>query len=248
MTSENLNRRPVVAAAITAGFLLLILGLTYRVLAARLSTPLSKTPINPAALDGFPLQIHDWTGEDVPLDETILDKINAEASINRLYSRDNGAESISLFIAASGVTAGIMVGHPPEICNVMSGYQLLDQRFIELILESGTKLPCTILQFYRGGSLIQERKTILYYYMADEQFCGDRSVLRSKVRRGPSMVNCIAQVQIAASSRGTLADSATKLVSDFAVDSASSIADLFEHIREDQRADSPRTLKEEGSP
>ena len=247
MTNDNPNRRSVIVSTIAAGLLVLALGLTHRILAARLSTPLSNIPINPAALDDFQLQIHDWMGEDVPMDETILDKINAEASINRLYSRDNRAESISLFIAASGVTAGTMVGHPPEICNVRSGYQLLDQRYVELMLESGTKLPCTILQFSRGGSLIQERKTVLYYYMADEQFCGDRSVLRSKVRRGPSMVNCIAQVQIVASSRGTQpADSATKLVSDFAVDSAPSIAQLMEYIKKDQSTGAPQTLQEEG--
>jgi len=250
MTSDNLNRRPVIAAAITAGFLILILGLTYRVLAARLLTPMSKTPIDSTALERFPMQIGDWTGEDIPLDEAevILDKIYAEASINRLYSRDNGVESISLFIAASGVTAGTMVGHPPEVCNVRSGYTLMDQRFVELPLGDEMKLPCRIVQFFRGSLLDAEKKIVLYYYVADGQFCGDRSQLRSRVKRGSNMVNCIAQVQIIASSKGTLTtDSMVRIVSDFAVDSASSIAELFEHIQKDQNVDSPRALKEGGS-
>lgn len=250
MTSDNLNRRPVVAAAITAGFLILILGLTYRVLAARLLTPRSKTPIAPAALDGFPLQIHDWTGEDVPLDEAevMLDKICAEASINRLYSRDNGTESIFLFIAASGVTVGTMVGHAPEDCNRSAGWMLTDHRFIELVLDHGTKLVCRIVQLFRGRLLEAEKKIVLYYYVADGQFYGNRSQLRSRVNRGSNMVNCFAQVQIIASSKETLTtDSMVRIVSDFAVDSASSIAELFEHIQKDQNVDSPRALKEGGS-
>jgi len=239
MTSENLNRRSVVAAAITAGFLMLALGLTHRILAARLLTPLSKTPIDSAALQRFPMQIGDWTGEDLPLyeSEVIMDMINAEANINRRYSRDNGAESIMLFIAASGVTGSSMVGHAPEVCNVMSGYSLVDQRFVELPIGDGTKLACKIVQFSRDAQLDCEKKTVLYYYMADGQFYGNRLQFRYRVLRGSSMVNCVAQVQIAASLRGTLADSATKLVSDFAVDSAPSIAQLLEYIQKDQIVD-----------
>jgi len=250
MTNENLNRRPVVAAAITAGFMILILGLTYRVLAARLSAPLSKTPIDSAALQRFPMQIGDWTGEDLQLYEVeaILDKIHAEASINRRYSRDNGVESIMLFIAASGVTGASMVGHAPEVCNVGSGYTLMDQRFVELPIGDGTKLACRIIQFSRGAQLDREKKTVLYYYMADGQFYDNRSQLRYRVLRGSNMVNCIAQVQIAAQAERTLTtDSTVRIVSDFAVDSASLIVDLFEHIQKDQNVDSPRALKEGGS-
>lgn len=249
MTSENLNRKPVVTAAIAAGFLILILGMTYRILAVRLLTPTSKTPIDTAALDGFPLQIHDWTGQDVPMDEAevILNQINAEASINRRYLSDNGMGYVSLFIAATGTTLDL-VGHPPEICNVVSGYSLIDQRFVELPIGDGTKLPCRILQLSRGGSLDTEKKVVLYYYVADGEFCGNRSQLLWRVGRCSNMVRCIAQVQVAVSSKETLTtDSMVRIVSDFAVDSASSIAELFEHIQKGQNVDSPRVLKEGGS-
>lgn len=254
MTNDNLNRRSVIAAAMAASLLVLALGLIHRTLAARLLTPLSKTPIDSTALDGFPLQIHDWTGQDVPMDEAeiILNQINAEASINRRYLSDNGMGYVSLFIAATGTTLDL-VGHPPEICNVVSGYSLIDQRFVELPIGDGTKLACRIVQFSRDAQLDCdqldcEKKAVLYYYVADGQFYGDRSQLRSRVRRGPNMVNCIAQVQITASSKKTLdADSMVRIVSDFAVDSGLSIADLFEHIQKGQNVDSPRALKEGGS-
>jgi len=233
MISDNPNRRPVVVATIAASLLMLILGLTYRLLAARLLTPVSETPINPAALEGFPMAIADWTGHDVPLDEAeaILRTIGADAFINRRYLRRSGSESVSLFIAASGVAGGTLVGHGPEICNVYSGYKPGNHRSVELPLNDGTMLPCRILQFSRGSLSVAEHKRVLYYYMADGQPCGSRSVLRYKVRRGPSVVRCVAQVQMAASSTETMAaDSAERIVSEFAVDSASSIARLFKDI------------------
>ena len=246
MTSENLNRRSIVAAAITASFMILILGLTYRVLAARLLTPVSNSPIDPNALEGFPMQIGDWTGQDLPLDETIPGEIGADAYINRWYSRRIGSESVNLFVAASGVTAGTLVGHPPEVCNVMAGSTLTDDQSMELPLDDGAMLPCRVLEFSRGGLLAPEKKTVLCYYMADGQFCGNRSVLRSRVRRGSNMVNCVAQVQIAASVGENLtAVAATRLVCAFAVDSAPSIAHLFEDIEKDRNSSQSQELPEE---
>jgi hypothetical protein len=191
------------------------------------------------------MQIGDWTGQDVPLDEAILRTIGADAFINRRYTRRPGSESVSFFIAASGVTAGGLVGHAPEICNVYSGYEPGNHRSVKLPLNDGAMLPCKILQFSRGGALDPEKKTVLYYYMADGQFCGDRSVLRARVRRGPSMVHCVAQVQVAASSAETAtADSATRLVCAFAADSASSIAQLFEDLEKDRSSSQSQELLE----
>jgi hypothetical protein len=248
MTNRPQGRERVVIAAIAASFLMLIFGLTYRALAAGVSAPLSKTPIDPAALEPFPMQIADWTGEDIPLDEAevIMGKIHAEASINRRYSRANGAKAVSLFIAASGTTAGTLVGHLPEICNVMAGSTLTDQRSVELPLKDATKLPCSILQFSRSRPLDGEKKTVLYYYMADSRFYGKYSQLRWQVRRGPTMVHCIAQVQIVASSTNQgSADGTTALVSQFAADSASAVVEMFQRIEESQRSRESRKAPKE---
>ena len=247
MTSDNLNRRPVVAAAITAGFLILIFGLTYRILAARLLTPVSKTPIDPAALDGLPLQIHDWTGQDVPLDEAIVRATGTDAHISRRYSRRNGLESVSLYVAC-GVNASKLMIHRPEICYIGAGLTLMNRRSVELPLNDGTRLPCSVLDFSRGG-LNTNQVTTLYYFIVDGQCCGDISLLQSRAWwRGSDTVAYVAQVQIVASSKETLTtDSIVRIVSDFAVDSASSIAELFEHIQKDQSAHSTHPLKKGGS-
>lgn len=245
MVNNKSSHKPVVLASITTTVLMLIFGLTYRILEARLLTPLSNIPINSTALDEFPLQIHDWTGQDCPINEAeiIMDKICAEACINRLYLC-NDKRSVLLFIAASGVTEGTMVGHAPEICNVVNGYQLVNQSYMDLTIDNVSNLSCKILRFERDRSFGSEKKVVLYYYMADGQFCGTRSQLRRQVRLGSKMINCIGQVQIAASTKETVGiDSTIKIVSDFAVESAPMIAELFKSIQKNQVAESVVALK-----
>ncbi len=232
MTSDNANRRLVVVAAIAASFLMFIFGLTYRLLAAQLIVFENKTPIDPAALERFPLQIGGWTGQDVPVDEAIVDATGTDAHIYRRYSRSSGLESVSLYVAC-GVNAYEMVIHHPPVCYIVAGFSLVDRRSMELLLDDGIKLPCSIFQFFQGG-LDTKKVTVLHYLIVDGQYFGDVSLSLHLVRRGIRAVGYVAQVQIVASTESLADDSATRLVSAFAVDSALSIARLFEAIEEDR--------------
>ena len=239
MKIENQNPRPVIIAAITASFLMLILGLGYRVLAARLAAPLNITPISPAALESLPLQIADWKGWDVPLDEDIVRVTDTDAHVNRIYSRNNSLESISLYIA-SGVKARDLMPHRPEVCYTGAGWTLTDKRSTELTLSDDTALPCNIMQFSRGA-LNAKKIVVLDYYIVDGQYCSDVSLLRSKAWRGSGWVRYVAQVQIVTSVLSNqIADSATRTVKTFAVESASLISRLFENAEEDQQSDKDR--------
>jgi len=228
MTSKNSDRRPIVAA-IAASLLMLTLGLTNRILLARLSDPLSKVPIDPSALEKFPRQISDWTGQDIPLDDAIVRRTSTDAHINRQYCRANGPEFVSLYVAC-GIRTLEIVSHQPKACYPRNGWTLVEQHSVGLQLSDGNKLPCTILQFARN-ELFKERLTALHYWIADGRFCRDVPVFRLRLRRVSERADSIAQVQIVASSTGILtSDSAKRLVSSFAVDSALSMAHLFDSL------------------
>jgi len=249
MKIENQNTRPVMIAAITAGFLMLILGLGYRVLAARLAAPGNAIPISFAMLERFPLQVGDWTGKEVPLDEEIVRATDTDAHINRSYSRNNGLEFVSLYIA-TGVKARDLMPHRPEVCYTGAGWTRTDKRSMELPLSDGIALPCNVMQFSRG-ILTTQKIVVLDYYIVDGEYSSDVSLLRSKAWRGSGTVHYVAQVQIVTSiSPNQTADSVTKTVSTFAVESASLISQLFEDIEDDQEADNDssntnRLLEEE---
>lgn len=233
MTSDNVNRRLVVFAAIAASFLMLIFGLTYRVLAARLVVFVkNKTPIDPTALEQFPLQIGGWTGQDVPVDEAIVDATGTDAHIYRRYSLSGGLESVLLYVAC-GINAQKVLCRRPPVSYTVIGFSLVDRRSMELLLDDGIKLPCSVFLFFNGG-LDTKKVAVLHYLIADGQYFGDVSVSLHQAVRGIRAVGYVAQVQIIASAESLTADSATRLVSAFAVDSALSIARLFEALEEDR--------------
>lgn len=241
MKIENHNPRPVMTAAITASILMLILGLGYRVLAARLSAPLNTTPISPSVLELLPLQISDWTGREVPLDAAIIRATDTDAHINRSYSRNNSMEFISLYVA-TGVKARDLMPHRPEVCYIGAGWTLIDKHSLKLPLSDGTELPCNVMQFSRG-TLTTKKVVVLDYYIVDGEYSSDVSLLRSKAWRGSGTVRYIAQVQIVTSiPLNQTADPSIRTVRAFAVESALLISRLFEDAEEDQQSDKDRFI------
>ncbi len=237
--NDNPNQRPVIVAAVVAGFLMLVSTAAYRFLAARLAAPVNTALLSPAALERLPLQISGWTGQEAPLDEAVVRATDTDAHVSRIYSRHNTSENILLYIAY-GVRARDLMPHRPEVCYTGAGWTLIDRRSMELSLSDGKKLPCSALQFSRG-ILNTKKSVVLAYYIVDEQYCRDVSLLRSKAWRGSGTVRYVAQVQIIASTTVNLnADSAARLVCDFAAESASSISRLFENPEEDLHSDKVR--------
>jgi len=216
-------------AVIGASLLMLIFGLAYHVLAARLEAPVGTAPIPADALVRLPLQIGEWRGEEVPMGEEIVRATDTDAHLNRRYTRHGGLEAVSFYVA-SGVKARDLMPHRPEVCYTGAGWTLAGRRLAELALSDGTKLPCNIMQFSRGA-LTTERVVVLDYYLVDGQYCADVSLLRSKAWRGSGAVRYVAQVQVITPITATLnAEAAIKAVSDFAVESARLTAGLFDDV------------------
>lgn len=231
MTSDNLNHRPALAALVGV-FMMLIFGLSYRSLAAWLGAPLKyRVPIDVVVLERLPSEISGWAGQDIPLDEAIVRKTNADAHINRRYSRSNGSGSVGLYLAC-GVRARDLVAHRPEVCYTGAGWTLVNRRLTELAVSDGTKLPCSLFSFSRGH-LDMQRITVLHYFIVDGCYYGDVTAATAKTGRRFGMADYVAQVHITSS--GNLpADLPPRIVCDFAVDSAPSIIRLFGDISKDR--------------
>ncbi len=225
--SRKPDWRPVIAAAIAASCLMLVFGLAYRAVAAKLEAPTDSTPISPEALARLPLRIGDWTGEDVPMDEAIIRATDTDARVNRHYTRRGRLEVVSFYIA-SGVKVRDLMPHRPEVCYAGAGWTLMDRQLAELPLGDAGKLPCNIMQFSRGA-FNTKRIIVLDYYLVDGQYCPDVSLLRSKAVNGAGAVRYVAQIQITTSITPTFdAVAAAKCVRDFATESAGLIAALFD--------------------
>ena len=235
-TDQKQHSKMVIVSALAASFMMLVFGMGYHSLEAKLADPVSSISIDPAILKGLPTQFGDWTGQDVPIDEAIALATDTDALINRRYSRGLASENVGLYIAY-GTRARELMPHRPEVCYPCAGWTRTDRRSVALTLSDGRQLPCRILEFTRG-TLNTEKVLVLNYYIVDGQYSQDVSLLRFKVWRGSDAVGYSAQIQIVVSITDNITtDLAEKLVCDFAVESSSSIYKLFVTSKEARQQD-----------
>jgi EpsI family protein len=235
VASADRNHRDVIVAATVAGLVMCVSGVIYRVVAA----PVYKVPLDPNALQGFPLQIGAWTGQDYPIDPEIREALDADSFVQRRYSRRNGQESVSLYLPC-GTNASELFQHIPENCYVGAGWTLVDRRPVELALDGGSKLPCSIVQFARGG-LDLHQLVLLHFLTADgEYFTTFSAIARAKGWRRFAAIHYAAQVQIIASADNVTLDAATRLVSDFACDAAPFIRRFLVNLATARTSEEPR--------
>jgi len=216
---------------------MLVFGLAHRMLVGRLAAPVIATRIASDALERVPLQIADWTGEDVPLDEAIVRRTATDAHIHRRYSRRHEVESVLAYVAC-GVRTRDLMAHRPEVCYVGAGWTRTGRHPRELRLSDGTTLPCTVFEFSRGA-LNTAKIAVLFYYVVDGRYCRDLAEWQYRFWR----IGYVAQVHIVASSETLTIEEAMRAVSDFAVDSASRILELLDPIEKDRGPGSSRELR-----
>jgi len=209
---------------------MLAFGIGYRELAAKLSTNISTLSISPEMLKELPMQIGQWTGAEVPIDEKIVQATDTDAHISRNYFRYNDSESVWLYVAF-GVKARDLMPHRPEVCYVGAGWTLMDRHSLDLPKDDGQTIPSTIFMFSRG-TLNTEKIITMDYYIVDGQYCRDVSLLRSKAWRGSGTIGYVAQVQIVAlASTNPYENSTEEIIRDFAVESAPFLSALLEKIQ-----------------
>ena len=247
MTKHNkLHHRSVIVAAVTAAFMMLVFGAAHRTLTARLASPAGVSPMSPDALEKLPLQIGDWAGQEAPLDEAIIEATDTDAHISRRYSRYNTMEQVWLYIAA-GKRARDLMPHRPEVCYTGAGWTRINSNSMELILDDGIALPCSVFQFSKG-TLNTKNVIVLDYYIVDGQFCRDISLLRSKIWRGSGTVGYVAQVQIFVNiSTDQTTDSAAKMISDFACESARTIYQVLEGVADSEDTETEQLPADDNS-
>ena len=227
--ADNLDRRACRVAALFATALLVGTGLGYRAVAARLVDWAAIAPFSPGTLAQLPLQIGDWTGRDQPLDERVIEVVDADDHISRLYTR-GGRKAVSLFLAlrrrdvAYGVPARELMPHRPEVCYPAHGWMPVGSDTAQVETADGSRLGAQILRFQRGDLDVQ-RVTVLTYYIVDGRRARSPVELRPSGWRPKGNVRYIAQVEIA-STGDLLGLSAEGLVRAFAGESAPDIMTL----------------------
>lgn len=212
---------PALAWTVTLA-LLLASGGAYRIAEARFVAAPPGVRLPAGTLAHLPLQLAGWSGQDVPLDERIIQATRTDDHLNRRYRQ--GGASVFLWVAY-GVRLRDLLPHRPEVCYVGAGWMLERTEGLELKTSEGLPLPCQ-LQFFRRGGLEAERTVVLNYFLVSGQYSRDVELLRKSAWRAGARAYS-AQMQV--SCPGPFVERGEEAVRQFAAESAPAIRALVEN-------------------
>jgi EpsI family protein len=191
---ESRRRGRLAGAALSAVFILVACGIGYRVLADRYTSVTASVRLERGAMGALPIELGDWRGQDVPLDERIILATDTDDHLYRVYQRTGGNESLALFVAF-GIRGRDLMPHRPEVCYPAAGMAMRGATDCRVETADQTPLDARILEF-TGGTFGSSRITLLNYYIVDGENCPDVSLLRSRAWRFKGPIDYVVQVQI----------------------------------------------------
>ena len=217
------------ATMVAVGFLLLS-DLGYRCMASRYAQVGRSVPLPPGTLAKIPMKIGDWTGTDVPMDQDVIYRTQTDDRINRVYRR--GQDEVNFYVAY-GVRTRDLFPHRPEVCYEGAGWNLDDQKELNLQGNDEVALPVQIQKFTRG-ELEKEQVMVLNYYLVNGVYSADVSGLRRDAWRLDKHQSYCAQVQITASTFSN--ERSELLIGTFAQAAGPFVRDLLKREVEAQQA------------
>ena len=201
--------------------LVVLSGVTYRVLASRMKTVVEAPIKLPVPLSAFPLQVYSWVGKDVPIPLTTQRVAGNDDFLNRLYINESGKQWANVYVAYSA-RPRTMLGHRPQVCYVGGGWVHDSTEQSQIFSKTGMAVPCLIHRFHKPAPENAEI-VVLNFYILNGQLTCDESGFSGVAWRTPNIAGkaarYIAQVQISS----VLENSVCSAAKDF----ADSILDYF---------------------
>ena len=136
--------------------LVVLSGVTYRVLASRLKAVVEAPIELPVPLSVFPARIGAWVGKDVPIPPNIQRVAGNDDFLNRLYINKSANQWANVYIAYSA-RPRTMLGHRPQVCYVGGGWIHDSTEQSEVISKYGRKIPCLVHRFHMPAPGYEER-------------------------------------------------------------------------------------------
>ena len=212
---------------IFAVLLLVSSGITYRLLASHLEL-LFDTPISlPVPLSGFPSEVGDWVGRDLPIPNTTkeyMEKNFADDFLSRRYTNTATGAWADVYIVYCSSRPGGILGHQPRVCYPGGGWVHDSTEPSQFISTSGRQIACLIHRFHKPAPA-HDQTVILNFYILNGQITTDENGFSGPFGRRPNIAGdparYVAQVQISSvleNSIRTAAKDMTDLVLDYLPD------------------------------
>jgi hypothetical protein len=203
------NKKLVRAAWILAVLVLVITGVGYQLVASKMNVFLTASVKLAVPLSEFPFIIGRWTGEDVPISETVLRIAANDDYLSRLYVDNVTNQPAKVYVAYSA-RPRTMLGHRPQVCYPANGWIHDRTEKARLVSRSGREISCLMHNFHKreSGSDVTDGIIVLNFYIVNGMITDDESVFYGIGWRTPNIAGdpafYVTQVQISSNSENTV--------------------------------------------
>jgi len=212
---------------VLAVLLLVLSGITYRLLASHFEL-LFDTPISlPVPLSALPARIGDWVGRDLAIPnitKEYMEKNFADDFLSRRYINAATGAWADVYIVYCSSRPGGILGHQPRVCYPAHDWVHDSTEPSQFISRAGRSISCLIHRFHKPAPT-HEQKVVLNFYILNGQITADENGFSGPWGRRPNIAGdparYVAQVQISSvleNSVRTMAKDMTDLVLDYLPD------------------------------
>jgi hypothetical protein len=187
---------------ILAALLLVLSGVTYRLLTSHLEL-IFNTPVSlPVPLSNFPKKVGNWVGKDLVIPNITMEymeKYFTDDFLSRQYINDFDKRWANVYVVyCSSRPAGIL-GHQPRVCYPANGWIFESIDSVQIRSLSGRQMNCAIQRFNKSNST-HEQIVVLNFYILNGQITANESDFSNLFGRRPNIAGdpaqYVAQVQI----------------------------------------------------
>lgn len=120
-----------------------------------------------SAIAHIPMQLGQWHGTDLPLEENIYEILETRSIIHRSYSSSSGA---NVFLSIVYYTETKVDFHAPEACLGGQGLRVNKEEKTILVRQSEKEIPIRLNQLLRKGD---GPDTLIWYFYKAGDFLGE---------------------------------------------------------------------------
>jgi len=159
-------RTPVKVAAAVA-----LLGAA--ALYVRLNPP-QRLTLGEESLAAFPVTVGDWRSEDLEFEDAVYQELEADATLVRRYTRDDGATAWFVVVFHQNDRYG---AHDPVVCYTAHGWKVTDRGTLPLRRAAGA-IEAQWIRLRAGDA---ERLALYWWYTAGDLATGDRDEFMARM-------------------------------------------------------------------
>jgi len=136
--------------------------------------PPQRLTLGEESLAAFPATVGDWRSEDLEFEDAVYQELEADATLVRRYTRDDGATVWFVVVFHQNDRYG---AHDPVVCYTAHGWKVTDRGTLPLRRAAGG-IDAQWIRLRAGDA---ERLALYWWYTAGDLATGDRDEFMARM-------------------------------------------------------------------